>query len=277
MRTIKVKYAKTAIAILLLAVTIAVISACTGQSTREFVQSYNALRQDAANLQRSIGSLQAENQLFSGRIAEIESLLARVEAGELRNQPQNVPVSEAEAEPTEEPSDDYIGEATKPIRDADAVNIINMRRLLPTVPETGNTWTQDGDVRSWGDTRRDNTDNIYETSGIRAGRIGDEDTSVDSFGNIHSITYLLNSEFSRFTGTIVTSWASRNTLGEYRILFWGDNELIYESPIVSGVVAPFRFDVDVTGVSQLRIERRSYAYNNVIDSVIGIVDAFFIP
>jgi len=118
---------------------------------------------------------------------------------------------------------------------------------------------------------RDNAGNIYTYMGILAGNSGTTETNTNwtdggsanangrngaqNRANGHSITYLINSRYQRFSGTIALSWANRDAQLNYQIRVWGDDIVLYTSPIITGGVLPIDFDIDVTGVTQLRIER----------------------
>ncbi len=95
---------------------------------------------------------------------------------------------------------------------------------------------------SFGDLKEGGKDNtgIVHSSGIKCGR--------------GEIEYLLNGRYSRFAGTVGLDFSDRNTSSESTVKIYGDNKLIYTSPILTGGVQPSDFNVDVTGVLNLKIE-----------------------
>ncbi|MCL2416276.1 MAG: NPCBM/NEW2 domain-containing protein [Defluviitaleaceae bacterium] len=124
-----------------------------------------------------------------------------------------------------------------------------------------NGWLRGG---SWLSSMMDNEGNTYENGGIFAGT-----TNVNRDNN-HSITYLLDNQFSRFTGSIVLAHSSRDATRNYRIEFYGDGILIHESMRITGGTRPIHFDIDVSGISELRINRIAGG-----TAEIGIVNAGF--
>jgi hypothetical protein len=117
---------------------------------------------------------------------------------------------------------------------------------------------------------RDNALNAHRSGGIVAGNSNMAETATGTDwsppggGNWgaaknradgSSITYLINQRYTWFTGTIALDYNSRNAQLNYQIRIWGDNILLYSSPMISGGTLPFDFGFSVAGVSQLRIER----------------------
>ena len=126
-----------------------------------------------------------------------------------------------------------------------------------------NAWMSNigaGRVRTWDSTRQDNAGNSHLHGGILS--LGDVNES--------SVTYLLNGEFSRFEGVIALSWNSRAITGELQIRSWGDDNVLFTSPSFTGGTLPSSFDINVSGIQQLRIERIS---PNREGGEIGVVNA----
>ena len=103
---------------------------------------------------------------------------------------------------------------------------------------------------------QDNAGNTYHGGGIfsRGGRTGGWDNRMIP-GNEHSITFLLNSQYTRFTGTAALSWDYRDNQHHYYIRIFGDDRELFTSSRITGGTLPIAFDVNVTDVTQLRIER----------------------
>ena len=120
------------------------------------------------------------------------------------------------------------------------VNVVGSNRC-----EHVNGWIRDG---NWCPSRMDNAGNVHY-GGIFAGR---NDTFID---NNHSITYLLNGNYTRFTGSVVLSHTAREAVRSYRIKIYADNTRIFTSPIMTGGVVPAPFDLCVVGIEQIRIVR----------------------
>jgi len=148
-------------------------------------------------------------------------------------------------------------------RSAVATRLTDMD-FFTTVPQaSSNTWAvvAGTHARSKDSTFRDNLGNSYVHGGIISGGqvwgnwSSSNARNTRATGNEHSITYLLNGNYNRFTGVIALSFASRDSQLTYQIRLWGDGTLLYTSPEISGGTLPIPFEVNVTGVTQLRIER----------------------
>ncbi|MCL2286088.1 MAG: NPCBM/NEW2 domain-containing protein [Firmicutes bacterium] len=294
---------KTVIAILALTATMVLISACSGQDSREFREISDELQQETASMRVLLDHLQVENQSLSARLSEAEALLARLPLTDLfAHEVSAWPTEDAateedstyEPEPPAEPtSEDYSDEPAEyhaadepsytpdtyvPVLAAAAVNIIDMP-VVAMSPENYNSWIPFGEIRTWDISRRDSTGYARLSGGILAGRVDANDgegvlDSVAHTGHRHSVTYSLNSQYSRFRGTITLYWGNNDAQRDYQIVFVGDEERIFESPIITGGSQPIDFDVDVSGINQIRIGRLSPDGGAAI---IGIVDAYFIP
>ncbi|NPV89415.1 MAG: copper amine oxidase [Firmicutes bacterium] len=67
-------------------------------------------------------------------------------------------------------------------------------------------------------------------------------------------SYLINGRYSRMKGKFVLDYDTRSTSDESRLRVYGDGRLIYESPNMTAGVHPVDFDVDLTGVLELKVE-----------------------
>ena len=72
------------------------------------------------------------------------------------------------------------------------------------------------------------------------------------YGRIYT-DYTINKRFSRITGKFALSFYSKNTIYKANLKLYGDNKLLYTSPELTGGVLPIDFDVDISGVENLRI------------------------
>ncbi len=77
-----------------------------------------------------------------------------------------------------------------------------------------------------------------------------------------SQTYYINGEYSKMKGKYILSYKNRNTSVESRFKVYGDEKLIYNSPVMTGGVKPVDFDIDLTGVLELKIEIINTVYGN---------------
>lgn len=87
-----------------------------------------------------------------------------------------------------------------------------------------------------------------------------------------SVEYLLDQKYKTFKGTIVLPYNDKNHNVEKTVKIYGDDELLYTSPVIKAGSLPVDFKVDTTGMLKLKIvvEARSY---DVDTSYIGIVNA----
>lgn len=85
----------------------------------------------------------------------------------------------------------------------------------------------------------------------------------DNIGNTHStvqyygggnIEYLLNGRYRRISGTVGLADRDKDTSYTKVLKIYGDNKLLYTSPEIKGGVVPDSFNIDITGVINLRIE-----------------------
>lgn len=87
----------------------------------------------------------------------------------------------------------------------------------------------------------------------------------DNVGNLHSsgvivgnegaVEYLLNGKYNKFSGTIGLPYSRRDFNKDTVIKIYGDGKLLYTSPIMKGGVVPNKFNIDVSGVLNLKIEK----------------------
>lgn len=66
--------------------------------------------------------------------------------------------------------------------------------------------------------------------------------------------YLIDQKYSNFRGNIAVPYGDKNETDGAFMRIYGDDELLYESPEMKRGVYPVDFDIDVSGVIQLKIE-----------------------
>lgn len=86
----------------------------------------------------------------------------------------------------------------------------------------------------------------------------------DNLGDLHlkgataiysgNRVYLINQKYTKFTGNIALIFADRDTKYNSIVKIYGDDQLIYTSPVMTGGTYPVKFDIDVTGIIQLKVE-----------------------
>ena len=67
-------------------------------------------------------------------------------------------------------------------------------------------------------------------------------------------SYMLTEDFSTFSGTLFIDYKNRDSKTTCNVRIYGDGELLYSSPTLTGGVKPIDFSVDVRGVDELKIE-----------------------
>ena len=74
----------------------------------------------------------------------------------------------------------------------------------------------------------------------------------NSYGG--EVQYLLNAKYTKFSGIIGIHYDQRDSSRERVVKVYGDNKLLYTSPILTSGAVPTKFNIDVTGVINLKIE-----------------------
>ena len=91
----------------------------------------------------------------------------------------------------------------------------------------------------------DNTGILHKPSVLIGGVYG---------STAYSGTYLLNMKYSRLKGNLSLDSGSKNSGFQLYVNIYGDNKLIYTSNVITSGVYPQDFNVDVSGIVQLRFE-----------------------
>lgn len=112
----------------------------------------------------------------------------------------------------------------------------------------------DGDVHKWAGIDKDNTGTSYPS-----GLLVNESGGVMFSGPESSeIEYLLDGKYDKMTGKVVLHYDCRDTadssVAAGKVKIYGDDELLYSSDIIASGVMPQDFDLDITGVNNLKIE-----------------------
>lgn len=85
-----------------------------------------------------------------------------------------------------------------------------------------------------------------------AAEVGGDNWDNDS--PTYTGTYLLNMKYSRLKGNVSLDSRTKNSTFEIYLNIYGDDKLIYTSKVIASGSYPQDFNVDVSGVVQLRLE-----------------------
>lgn len=108
----------------------------------------------------------------------------------------------------------------------------------------------------------------YFTKTAYIGELDSEGWIKDNTGFTHSsgflteggeIQYLLNGKYKTFTGTVGIPYICRDDNDSSIIKIYGDDKLLYTSPVLKAGVKPANFNINVTGVLNLKIEIDGYS------------------
>lgn len=103
------------------------------------------------------------------------------------------------------------------------------------------------------------------------------ETKKDNLGNVHQnclymssrgggkgISYALNGQYRRLTGTFFRDYNSRSNLSDRTLEIYGDGNLLWSCTLTGGDF-PVEFDVNVTGVLALTFKQNSYDVTSLGD------------
>jgi hypothetical protein len=106
------------------------------------------------------------------------------------------------------------------------------------------------------------------TAGAWWSNIKDVSSGVkDNLSNIHynglfmnhpspgADIYNINQKYSRFKGAFALYYDYKNTDTQAIYKIYGDDTLLFQSPVITKGAYPAQFDIDVTGVVQLKIQK----------------------
>lgn len=74
--------------------------------------------------------------------------------------------------------------------------------------------------------------------------------------------YLLNGRYSRFIGTAGLCYDARDTNNEFSLKIYGDGKLLYSSPNFTAGIKPESFNIDITGVLELKLETTGCSFGD---------------
>lgn len=105
----------------------------------------------------------------------------------------------------------------------------------------------------------------YFTKTAYIGELDSEGWAKDNTGTVHNsgylvddyggdIEYLLNGKYSNFKGTVGIPYLCRDDNDSATIKIYGDGKLMYTSPILKAGTKPASFNINVTGVLNLKME-----------------------
>lgn len=114
-------------------------------------------------------------------------------------------------------------------------------------------WLQELDYFTGNDLRV--RDNVKDNMGNNR----QETISGNGYTGEFDNTYLINGQYSAISGTLFQIYDERSTEGERasKLKIYGDGDLLYSAEVRGGV-EPVDFQVDITGVMELRVEFDPY-------------------
>lgn len=102
---------------------------------------------------------------------------------------------------------------------------------------------------------------------------------MDSFSskNTQYTEYLLNQKYKQFSGKFILHYDSRNENSDTYLKVYGDDKLLYTSPVMRAGILPIDFNVDVSGVIKLKVQIEqpsgnstwNYQYYGLVDAILS--------
>lgn len=159
-------------------------------------------------------------------------------------------ISEALGEPVAwegKTSSVYIGNHSSTVPSATSANLMDMNYFYRE-GEQGPRW----DV-NWDSIRK-----VY-TTGIKdnVGNMYYDGFAFTNWCSSGFYVYNIDQKYKAFKGIIALTEADKDTSYLLMVKIYGDNKLLYTSPRMTKGSYPVKFDVNVTGVNQLKIEKVS--------------------
>ena len=206
------------------------------------------------------GTVLQSNSLISGILttgqpaaAEPTALPAAPEGAAVQQEPQAIlqAAASAPAEPTEEPSGALF-----------SLNSVQEYRLVPEVETGYTTYISDmewvSSSNGYGTMYRD-----LANGGGTPERINDYEFAKGVGCHANSeIVININNEYSKFVSYIGLDENCPSSSGSATFKVYGDNVLLYESGVMTGAMDAAAIEVDVSGVTQLRLVTDGGASNN---------------
>ena len=84
--------------------------------------------------------------------------------------------------------------------------------------------------------------------------------------------YIINGRYEKIKGRLILGYEDKSKKGRTWVKIYGDGRLLYTSPEFTGGVEPVDFEVDLTGVLRLKIERGFEKGFNEYDPSVYIVN-----
>ena len=112
----------------------------------------------------------------------------------------------------------------------------------------------------------DNLENLYYS-----GVYFHDEYSNYAWGGDH--VFLTNGKYKSFKGTIALTADDKNTTGSSTVKIYGDDKLLYTSPKITKGVKPQKFNIDITGVNQLKIQHL-LRMGNVADIILADLNLY---
>lgn len=113
----------------------------------------------------------------------------------------------------------------------------------------------------------------FITDGVETDNLGNEHINtmcLSSYNSTGSITYKLNGQYRRLTGTLFQQYWFRDYETGGTLVISGDGRELWRGHVAAGI-DPVDFDVDITGVLELTLEFPSGGYGRADYSAIGEV------
>lgn len=131
-------------------------------------------------------------------------------------------------------------------------------------------WLNDLDTFEGSISKRTVTNQQYDS--LSTANNGDTYERYLGFTQSDGISYLLNGQYTRLTGTFYLSSNSKDVEDVRRILIYSDDNLIYTSPEVSKGARPVDFDISVSNCYKLNIMCQHKSSGNWYN--VGINESF---
>lgn len=116
-----------------------------------------------------------------------------------------------------------------------------------------------------------NMDGSWTFDKVTKDNLGNEHLhSIRGFGSSCSVTYKLNSQYSRLTGLYYQNYNDRSSDYKTILVISGDGRELWRGT-VGGGIEPIPFDIDITGVLELTLEYPNSSIYNSPETHLGDV------
>lgn len=121
--------------------------------------------------------------------------------------------------------------------------------------KAGYTYDDNVGFKAWNDEYDKANDESTSQHGIKYWMFfGGYDNYGAKQPNSITTEYLLNQKYKQFKGKYVLHYDSRNATQDTVLKVFGDDTLLYTSPVMKAGVLPVDFNIDVTGIIKLKIK-----------------------